>query len=133
MDKQSSFAKDTELCASLLTGPQGVEEGSEVCILPSGEEVNFYQVIPLYRKQSSFAKDTELCASLLTGPQGVEEGSEVCILPSGEEVNFYQVIPLYRKELAYKLEHDADALIEQMAEISFVVHPDRPNSMEGRE
>ena len=84
-------------------------------------------------KQSSFAKDTELCASLLTGPQGVEEGSEVCILPSGEEVNFYQVIPLYRKELAYKLEHDADALIEQMAEISFVVHPDRPNSMEGRE
>ncbi len=40
-----------------------------------------------------------------------------------------QVIPLYREELAYKLEHDADALIEQMAEVSFVVHPDRPNSV----
>ncbi len=81
-------------------------------------------------KQSSFAKDTKLCASLLTGPQGVEEGSEVCILPGGEEVNFYQVIPLYREELEYKLEHDADALIEQMAEVSFVVYPDRPSSIE---
>ena len=81
-------------------------------------------------KQSSFAKDTKLCATLLIGPQGVEEGSEVCILPSGEEVNFYQVIPLYREELEYKLEHNADALIEQMAEVSFVVHPDRPSSIE---
>ena len=84
-------------------------------------------------KQSSFAKDTKLCASLLTGPQGVEEGGEVCILPEGGEVNFYQVIPLYREELAYKLEHGADTLIDQMAEVSFVVHPDRPSSIEGRE
>ena len=68
--------------------------------------------------------------AFLTGPQGVEEGSEVCILPGGEEVNFYQVIPLYREELEYKLEHDADALIEQMAEVSFVVYPDRPSSIE---
>ena len=82
--------------------------------------------------QSPFAENTKLCASLLTGHQGVEEGGEVCTLPSGEEVNFYQVIPLYREELEYKLEHDADALIEQMAEVSFVVSPDRPNSMEKR-
>ena len=54
---------------------------------------------------------------------------EVCTLPGGEEVNFYQVIPLYREELEYKLAHDADALIEQMAEVSFVVRPDRPNSL----
>ena len=52
-------------------------------------------------------------------------------MPGGEEVNFYQVIPLYREELEYKLEHDADALIEQMADVSFVVHPDRPNSLAG--
>lgn len=38
---------------------------------------------------------------------------------------------LYREELEYKLEHDADALIEQMADVSFVVHPDRPNSLAG--
>ena len=81
--------------------------------------------------EEDFAKSTKLCASLLTGPQNIDVGEvgEVCVLPGGEEVNFYQVIPLYREELAYKLEHDADALIEQMAEVSFVVHPDRPNSV----
>lgn len=80
-------------------------------------------------KQSPFAKDTKLCASLLTGPQGVEDGCEVCILPNGETVNFYQVIPLYRDEMEYKLEHGADALIEKMAEVSFVVQPERPNCL----
>ena len=80
-------------------------------------------------QQSPFAKDTKLCASLLTGPQGVEDGCEVCILPNGETVNFYQVIPLYRDEMEYKLEHGADALIEKMAEVSFVVQPERPNCL----
>ena len=47
MDHKEDFAKDTKLCAAILTGPQGTEEGSEVCTLPGGEEVNFYQVIPL--------------------------------------------------------------------------------------
>ena len=47
----------------------------------------------------------------------------------GEEVNFYQVIPLYADELDYKLEHDADALLEKMAGISFVVNPNRQDAM----
>ena len=81
--------------------------------------------------EEDFAKGTKLCAAILTGPQGTEDGSEVCTLPSGEEVNFYQVIPLYREELEYKLGHDADALIEELAQVSFVVRPDRPNSMAG--
>ena len=76
--------------------------------------------------QTPFAENTKLCASLLTGPMGIEEGGEVCVLPGSGEVNFYQVIPLYREEVEYKLEYGADALIEQMAEVSFVVHPDRP-------
>ena len=80
-------------------------------------------------KQSPFAEDTKLCAAILTGPQGVEEGGEVCTLPSGQEVNFYQVIPLYRNEMAYKMEHDADALLEKMAGISFVVNPTRQNAI----
>ena len=75
--------------------------------------------------EEDFAKGTKLCAAILTGPQGTEDGSEVCILPSGEEVNFYQVIPLYREELKYKMEHDADALLDKMDGISFVVEPDR--------
>ena len=80
-------------------------------------------------KQSPFAEDTKLCAAILTGLQGVEEGGEVCALPSGEEVNFYQVIPLYHNEMEYKMEHDADALLEKMAGISFVVNPTRQNAI----
>ena len=53
-DNQGEFAKGTRLCAALLTGPQGTEEGSEVCALPGGEEVNFYQVIPLYRDELEY-------------------------------------------------------------------------------
>ena len=81
-------------------------------------------------KQSPFAEDTKLKAAILTGPQGVEEGGEVCILPGGEEVNFYQVLPLYREEMEYKLKHDADALLERLAAVSFVVCPDRPSCLE---
>ena len=79
--------------------------------------------------EEDFAKDTKLCAAILTGPQGTEEGSEVCTLPGGEEVNFYQVIPLYRDELEYKLAHDADALLDKMEGISFVVKPNRQDAI----
>ena len=79
--------------------------------------------------EDDFAKDTKLCAAMLTGPQDTEDGSEVCILPSGEEVNFYQVIPLYRDELEYKMEHDADALLDKMDGISFVTYNTRPNAI----
>ena len=82
--------------------------------------------------QSPFAEDTELCAAILTGPQDMDLDTcgEVCILPGGEEVNFYQVLPLYREEMEYKLEHDADALLERLAAVSFVVCPDRPSCLE---
>lgn len=83
-------------------------------------------------KQSPFAEDTELCAAILTGPQDMDLDTcgEVCILPGGEEVNFYQVLPLYREEMEYKLEHDADALLERLEAVSFVVCPDRPSCLE---
>ena len=54
MDKQSPFAENTQLCGALLISPQGAEEGAEVCTLPGGEEVNFYQVIPLYRDEMEY-------------------------------------------------------------------------------
>ena len=83
-------------------------------------------------KQSPFAEDTELCAAILTGLQDMDLDTcgEVCILPGGEEVNFYQVLPLYREEMEYKLEHDADALLERLAAVSFMVCPDRPSCLE---
>ena len=79
--------------------------------------------------EDDFAKDTKLCAAILTGPQDTEDGSEVCILPGGEEVNFYHVIPLYRDELEYKMAHDADALLDKMDGISFVMKPDRQDAI----
>ena len=83
-------------------------------------------------KQSPFAEGTELCAAILVGPQdAVWEGGEVCILPGGQEVNFYQVIPLYRDEMEYKLDHDADALLDKMADVSFVVDPSRRDVLAG--
>ena len=65
MDKQSPFAEDTELCAALLVGPQDVVwNGGEVCTLPSGEEVNFYQVIPLYRNEMEYKMEHDADALL---------------------------------------------------------------------
>lgn len=55
----------------------------------------------------------------------MKEGGEVCVLPSGEEVNFYQVLLLYRDEMEFKQAHDAEALLEEMDGLSFVVQPDR--------
>ena len=80
-------------------------------------------------QQEDFAENTKLCAAILTGPQGTEDGSEVCNLPNGDEVNFYQVIPLYRDEMEYKLAHDADALLDKMEGISFVVNPNRQDAI----
>ena len=79
--------------------------------------------------EEPFAGNTKLCASILIEPQNAEDGSEVCVLPGGEEVNFYQVIPLYEDELNYKLEDDADALLDKMAGISFVVNPTRQDAI----
>lgn len=80
-------------------------------------------------KQTSFTENTELCAAILIDPQNTEESGRLCLLPGGEEVNFYQVIPLYRDELEYKLEHDADALLDKMEGISFVVNPTRQDAI----
>ena len=76
-----------------------------------------------------FADNTNLCTAILIALQGVEEDGEVCTLSGDEEVNFYQVIPLYADELDYKLEHGADALLEKMAGISFVVNPTRQDAI----
>ena len=70
MDNEDDFAKGTKLCAAMLTGPQDTEDGSEVCILPSGEEVNFYQVIPLYRDELEY-KLTHNAEALLDKMDGI--------------------------------------------------------------
>lgn len=44
----------TELCASILINPPCGNVGGNTCTLPNGEEVNFYQVIPLYRDELEY-------------------------------------------------------------------------------
>ncbi|MCI8335917.1 MAG: suppressor of fused domain protein [Peptococcaceae bacterium] len=77
--------------------------------------------------QEPFAENTELCGALLIDPQICGDEGDVCLLPNGEEVNFYQVLPLYRGEMDYKCDHNAEALLDAMAGVSYVVDIHRPS------
>ena len=63
------FAENTLLSGVLLINPEDVEDGAAVCQLPSGEEVNFYQVIPLYEEEMNFkiAKGAEALLGKMGG------------------------------------------------------------------
>lgn len=76
---------------------------------------------------------TPFSGIILLDPQDAEDGAAFCQLPNGERVNFYQVIPLFSEELTYKLEHNAEALIDKMEDVDHVVDIDRTNSCEGYE
>ncbi len=54
IDHGSCFDESTELCGSMLINPAGFGDFESVCRLPDGSEVNFYQVIPLYREEMDF-------------------------------------------------------------------------------
>jgi len=61
-----------------------------------------------------FAENTRFSAMMLIYPGAFGEESFECELPDGEKVNFYQMLPLYDEEIAYKLRHNAEALLELM-------------------
>lgn len=67
------FAENTLLSGVLLINPEDVEDGAAVCQLPSGEEVNFYQVIPLYEEEMNFkiAKGAEALLGKMGGVNAV--------------------------------------------------------------
>ncbi len=48
------FADNTRLCGLILTEPQGFDEEAVCCPLPGGDEVNFYQMIPLHFEEMQF-------------------------------------------------------------------------------
>ncbi|MGN1481178.1 suppressor of fused domain protein [Porcipelethomonas sp.] len=54
IDNQKPFAENTKLCAALLLSPGAYAEDACVCELPDGEQVNFYQVFPIYAEEMSF-------------------------------------------------------------------------------
>ncbi|MDR1972194.1 MAG: suppressor of fused domain protein [Treponema sp.] len=48
------FADNTKLCTILLLNPGAFGKKSAFCTLPTGERVNFYQMIPLYEEETQF-------------------------------------------------------------------------------
>lgn len=60
IDNGVPFAPNTELCGTLLVSPQGgineLNEDADICILPNGDEVHFYHLIPLHRREMEFKK-----------------------------------------------------------------------------
>ena len=64
VENREPFADNTKLCTATLIGPQDTEDGSEVCTLPGGEEVNFYQVIPLYEDELDYKLEHDIDALL---------------------------------------------------------------------
>lgn len=79
-----------------------------------------------------FAANTLLSGVMLTAPEGVPKEGSACPMPDGSEVNFYQVLPLYDEEMEYKLDHDAQALLDRMDARGALACPylrlDRPNA-----
>ncbi len=59
IDNKEPFANNTKFCGSLLVYPEDVDDGAEVCKLPNGDTVNFFEVIPLYREEISFKIDND--------------------------------------------------------------------------
>lgn len=76
--------------------------------------------------QEPYADNTDFCGAMLIDPM---VGNEInCHLPNGQNVNFYQLIPIYREEMEYKINNNAEELLKLMAETSFVVDINRPNT-----
>ena len=79
-----------------------------------------------------FAPNTLLSGVMLVDPLAAAPPAAVCPLPQGGVVNLYQLLPLYDEELAFKLEQDADALLDRMEQQDLFQQPcvviDRPNA-----
>lgn len=54
VDNLDPLDRSTELCGLMLIPPQGTDPKAGMCVLPSGEVVNFCQVMPLYREELDY-------------------------------------------------------------------------------
>ena len=53
-EEADCYAENTKLCGCMLTGADAFDEDTYCCELPNGDEVNFYQVMPLYKEEVEF-------------------------------------------------------------------------------
>ncbi len=54
VDHQNFVAPNAKFCGSLLIYPENVPDGAEYCVLPNGDKVNFFEIIPLYREEMEY-------------------------------------------------------------------------------
>ncbi|MCL2148620.1 MAG: DUF2185 domain-containing protein [Methanomassiliicoccaceae archaeon] len=54
VSNEEPYADNTGLCGVMLTFPYCFPAESAVCVMPDGDEVNFYQVLPLYANEMNF-------------------------------------------------------------------------------
>ncbi len=64
VDHRSAFSEKAGFCGTLLLYPEGVPENAESCVLPSGDKVNFFEVIPLYREEMLYKINNDTKALL---------------------------------------------------------------------
>ncbi len=48
------YADNTDLTGIILLWPQDMPEQANTCVLPGGDEVNFYQIFPLYEEEIQY-------------------------------------------------------------------------------
>lgn len=101
VDNGGSFAENTELCGSLLIYPEDVEQGADFCELPSGERVNFFEVLPIYREEMMFKRDNDTHA-LLEKMNGVSHVVDIHREPVCEEYNLIDSMADHAKKILEK-------------------------------
>lgn len=57
VDNRETFAENTRLSATMLLDPEWLPDEARVCALPSGESVEFFEVVPLYREEMIYKVD----------------------------------------------------------------------------
>lgn len=62
------FADNTALCGMLLLAPGCFGDKAEECVLPSGEIVRFYQLVPLYQEEMDYkvSHDTQALLEVMS-------------------------------------------------------------------
>ena len=78
--------------------------------------------------EGPFAKNTKLSGILLLEPS-FHEDSAVAELPNKDEVLFLQMMPIYEEEMEFKINNDAESLLELFEEIPSIVDIKRQNVM----
>lgn len=54
IDNRANVAPNTGFCGSFLMYPEDASNEADYCVLPNGDRVNFFEVVPMYREEIAF-------------------------------------------------------------------------------